>query len=195
MILETIIIGLSLNFMGCSKTEGKLTLKKKRNNILSIEQKKNLFKDRIILLNGEITQSSSSSIIAQLLLLEREDPKKPIYLYINCTNVMGIEGRNRMKKDEEKIIEDANAIAIYDTIQYIRTPVHTICIGSAIGISSLILAGGEPGNRSMLPNSKIMLDKKHLELYQNHTKEIKLDSFIIINSEDALRIGIVDQIL
>ena len=99
-----------------------------------------LLKERIILLNGEVHDSSSAIIVAQLLFLEAENPKKPIAMYINSPGGSVTAG-----------------MAIYDTMQYIQSPVSTVCIGQACSMGSLLLAAGEPGSRSILPNARVMI--------------------------------------
>ena len=99
-----------------------------------------LLKDNIIFLNGEVRHESAGLIIAQLLFLASEDPKKEIKLYINSPGGVVTSG-----------------LAIYDTMQYIKCPITTLCIGQAASMGSLLLAGGSPGLRYALPNSKIML--------------------------------------
>lgn len=99
-----------------------------------------LLKERIILLNGEIHDATSAIIVAQLLFLEAENPKKPISLYINSPGGSVTAG-----------------MAIYDTMQYIQSPVSTVCIGQACSMGSLLLAAGESGSRSILPNARVMI--------------------------------------
>ncbi|MDD4363593.1 MAG: ATP-dependent Clp endopeptidase proteolytic subunit ClpP [Atribacterota bacterium] len=99
-----------------------------------------LLKDRIIFLGTEIDDQAANIIIAQLLFLEASDPEKDIFLYINSPGG-----------------SVSSTIAIYDTIQYIKSDVATICIGMAASGAALILASGTRGKRSSLPNSRIML--------------------------------------
>lgn len=99
-----------------------------------------LLKDRIIFLGTEIDDATANTIIAQLLFLEATDPDKDIYIYINSPGG-----------------SVSSTIAIYDTIQYIRSDVSTICIGMAASGAALILASGTKGKRFVLPNSRIML--------------------------------------
>ena len=99
-----------------------------------------LLKERIIFLGEEVTDASASVIIAQLLFLEGEDPEKDIYLYINSPGGSVTAG-----------------MAIYDTMQYIKCDVSTICIGMAASMGSFLLAGGAKGKRFALPNSEIMI--------------------------------------
>lgn len=99
-----------------------------------------LLKERIILLNGEIHDATSAIITAQFLFLEAENPKKPISLYINSPGGSVTAG-----------------MAIYDTMQYIQSPVSTVCIGQACSMGSLLLAAGESGSRSILPNARVMI--------------------------------------
>jgi ATP-dependent Clp protease protease subunit len=99
-----------------------------------------LLKERIICLHGPVTDPLASVVTAQLLYLEADDPEKPINLYINSPGGLVTAG-----------------LAIYDTMQFICSPVHTLCMGQAASMGSLLLAGGEPGQRRSLPNSRIMI--------------------------------------
>ena len=99
-----------------------------------------LLKDRIIFLGEEVTDASASVIVAQLLFLEAEDPEKDIHLYINSPGGSVTAG-----------------MAIYDTMQYIKCDVETICIGMAASMGSFLLAGGTMGKRLALPNAEIMI--------------------------------------
>ena len=99
-----------------------------------------LLKDRIIVLDGEIRDDMADLVVAQLIFLESENPKKDINLYINSPGGSVTAG-----------------LAIYDTMQYIRPDVNTICIGQACSMASLILAAGAEGKRSVLPNARVMI--------------------------------------
>ena len=99
-----------------------------------------LLKERIIFLGEEVTDASASVIIAQLLFLEGEDPEKDIHLYINSPGGSVSAG-----------------LAIYDTMQYIKCDVSTICIGMAASMGSFLLSGGKKGKRYALPNAEIMI--------------------------------------
>ena len=99
-----------------------------------------LLKERIIFLGEEVSDASASVVIAQLLFLEGEDPEKDIHLYINSPGGSVTAG-----------------MAIYDTMQYIKCDVSTICIGMAASMGSFLLAGGAKGKRYALPNSEIMI--------------------------------------
>jgi len=99
-----------------------------------------LLKERIIFLGEEVTDASASVVIAQLLFLEGEDPEKDIHLYINSPGGSVTAG-----------------MAIYDTMQYIKCDVSTICIGMAASMGSFLLAGGAKGKRYALPNAEIMI--------------------------------------
>ena len=99
-----------------------------------------LLKDRIIFLGGEVNDAVSNSIVAQLLFLESEDPDKDIHLYINSPGGSVTAG-----------------LAIYDTMQYVRPDVSTICIGQAASMGALLLAAGAKDKRFALPNSRIMI--------------------------------------
>ena len=99
-----------------------------------------LLKDRIIFLSGEVEDNMANSIVAQMLFLEAEDPDKDIYLYINSPGGVVTAG-----------------MAIYDTMQYIKPDVSTICIGQAASMGSLLLTAGAKGKRFALPNARIMI--------------------------------------
>ena len=99
-----------------------------------------LLKERIIFLTGQINDNVASLVTAQLLFLEAEDPKKEIYLYINSPGGLVTAG-----------------LGIYDTMQYIKPDVATICLGQAASMGAFLLAGGAKGKRSALPNSRIMI--------------------------------------
>ncbi len=99
-----------------------------------------LLKERIIFLDGEIDDAKADLVVAQLLFLESEDPKKDINLYINSPGGSVTAG-----------------LAIYDTMQYLRADVSTICMGQAASMAALILAGGAAGKRLILPSSRVMI--------------------------------------
>ena len=99
-----------------------------------------LLKDRIIFLGVEVNETTASLVVAQLLFLESEDPNKDIHLYINSPGGMVTAG-----------------LAIYDTMQYIKCDVSTICIGLAASMGAFLLAGGAKGKRYALPNAEIMI--------------------------------------
>ena len=99
-----------------------------------------LLKDRIVMLSGEVNDAVASSIVAQLLFLEAEDPEKDIYFYINSPGGVVTAG-----------------MAIFDTMNYIRPDVSTICIGQAASMGAFLLSSGEKGKRYALPHSRIMI--------------------------------------
>lgn len=99
-----------------------------------------LLKDRIIFLGEEVNETTASLVVAQLLFLESEDPNKDIQLYINSPGGMVTAG-----------------MAIYDTMQYIKCDVSTICIGLAASMGAFLLAGGTKGKRYALPNAEVMI--------------------------------------
>ena len=121
-----------------------------------------LLKERIIFLVGQINDNVASLITAQLLFLEAEDPKKEIYFYINSPGGLVTAG-----------------LGIYDTIQYIKPEVSTICIGQAASMGSFLLASGAKGKRFSLPNSRIMVHQPsggyqgQVTDIEIHTNEIK----------------------
>ena len=99
-----------------------------------------LLRERIVFLNGPVDDDTSALVCAQLLFLESENPKKEISMYINSPGGVVTSG-----------------LAIYDTMQYIKSPVSTVCMGFAASMGSLLLCAGEPGRRVALPNARIML--------------------------------------
>ncbi len=167
-----------------------------------------LLKERIIFLSGQVNDQISSLVVAQLLFLESEDPKKDIYLYINSPGGIVTSG-----------------LAMYDTMQYIKPDVATLCIGQAASMGSLLLAAGTKGKRFALPNSRIMIHqpsggfqgqatdieihaqetlslKKRLNnIYAKHTgqeisvieRSMERDNFM--SPEKAKEFGIVDQVI
>jgi ATP-dependent Clp protease, protease subunit len=167
-----------------------------------------LLKERIIFLSGPVNDAVSSLVCAQLLFLESENPKKDIYLYINSPGGVVTSG-----------------LAMYDTMQYIKPQVATVCIGQACSMGSLLLAAGAPGKRFSLPNSRIMvhqpsggaqgqatdieiqakeilsLRKRLNEIYVRHTgKKINqieeaLERDRFMSPEEAKAFGLIDQIV
>jgi len=123
-----------------------------------------LLKDRIIFLGEPIDDHISSLVIAQMLFLEAEDPDKDIFLYINSPGGIVTSG-----------------LAIYDTMQYIKPDVATICLGQAASMGSLLLAAGAPGKRSALPNSRIMIHQPSAG-FQGQATDIE------IHAKEILRI-------
>ena len=99
-----------------------------------------LLKERIIFLTGQINDNVASLVTAQLLFLEAEDPKKEIYLYINSPGGLVTAG-----------------LGIYDTMQYVKPDISTLCIGQAASMGSFLLSAGKKGKRFSLPNSRIMV--------------------------------------
>lgn len=167
-----------------------------------------LLKERIIFLGGQIDDPLSNLIIAQLLFLESEDPDKDIHLYINSPGGVVTSG-----------------MAIYDTMQYIRPNVSTICVGQAASMAAILLAGGEKGKRFSLTHSRIMIHQplggfqgqatdisihaqeilrmkqKLNEILAQHTGqpfekvEADTDRDYFMSGEDARSYGLVDKVL
>ena len=167
-----------------------------------------LLKERIIFLCGEVEDHMANLIIAQLLFLESENAEKDIFLYINSPGGVVTSG-----------------LAIYDTMQYIKPKVSTLCVGQACSMGSLLLAAGEPGMRYALPNSRIMIHqpsggyrgqatdmeihvnemlkvKKLLnQIYVNHTGqklnvvEKNMERDNFMSPSEALAFGIIDKII
>ncbi len=167
-----------------------------------------LLRERIIFLTGPVEDGSASLVVAQLLFLEAENPKKEISFYINSPGGVVTAG-----------------MSIYDTMQFIRCPVSTLCVGQAASMGSLLLAAGEPGQRFALPNARIMvhqpsggfrgqatdilihareiesLKRRLNEIYVHHTGKdyatienaLERDNFM--SAEAAREFGIVDQVI
>ena len=166
-----------------------------------------LLKERIIFLSGQVEDHMSALICAQLLFLESENPKRDIYLYINSPGGVVTAG-----------------LAIYDTMQFIRPKVSTLCVGQAASMGSLLLAAGDPGLRFALPNARIMVHqpsggfqgqasdilrhaedimkiKKRLnDIYVKHTGrdydtiERTLDRDHFMSADEAREFGLIDQV-
>ena len=167
-----------------------------------------LLKERIIFLTGQINDNVASLVTAQLLFLEAEDPKKEIYLYINSPGGLVTAG-----------------LGIYDTMQYVKPEISTLCIGQAASMGSFLLAAGTKGKRFSLPNSRIMvhqpsagfqgqatdieihanevlsLKKRLNEIYSKHTEksvdEIKsaLERDNFMTAEIAKSFGLIDEVV
>jgi ATP-dependent Clp protease, protease subunit len=167
-----------------------------------------LLKERIIFLTGQINDNVASLITAQLLFLEAEDPKKEIYLYINSPGGLVTAG-----------------LGIYDTMQYVKPDISTLCIGQAASMGSFLLAAGTKGKRFSLPNSRVMvhqpsagfqgqvtdieihanevssLKKRLNEIYSKHTgksvDEVKsaLERDNFMTAEAAKDFGLIDEVV
>ena len=167
-----------------------------------------LLKERIIFLTGQINDNVASLVTAQLLFLEAEDPKKEIYLYINSPGGLVTAG-----------------LGIYDTMQYVKPNISTLCIGQAASMGSFLLAAGTKGKRFSLPNSRIMvhqpsagfqgqatdieihanevlsLKKRLNEIYSKHTgksvDEVKsaLERDNFMTADVAKSFGLIDEVV
>ncbi|MEN3930748.1 ATP-dependent Clp protease proteolytic subunit [Microvirga sp. W0021] len=167
-----------------------------------------LLRERIIFLTGQVDDYSASLIVAQLLFLEADNPKKEISFYINSPGGVVTSG-----------------MSIYDTMQFIRCPVSTLCVGQAVSMGSLLLTAGEAGMRFSLPNSRIMvhqpsggfqgqvtdimihareseaLKRRLNEIYVKHTGqelskvEEALDRDNFMSPEAAKDFGLIDQVI
>jgi len=166
-----------------------------------------LLRERIIFITGPINDMTATIVSAQLLFLESENPKKDISIYINSPGGYVTSG-----------------LAIYDTMEYVRSPISTVCVGQAASMGSLLLAAGAPGQRIALPNARIMLHQpsggyrgvatdierhaeeiQHLkrrlnEIYVKHTGqeydaiERKLDRDTFLTPEESKDFGIIDKV-
>jgi len=127
-----------------------------------------LLKDRIIFLGTPVDDNISNLIIAQLLFLEAEDPEKDINLYVNSPGGLVTAG-----------------LAIYDTIQYIKSPVSTICIGQAASMGALLLAAGAKGKRYALPNARVMIHQP-MGGFQGQATDIDIHAREILKMRERL---------
>jgi ATP-dependent Clp protease, protease subunit len=167
-----------------------------------------LLKERIVFITGTIEDGMSTLVVAQLLFLEAENPKKEISMYINSPGGVVTSG-----------------MAIYDTMQFIRPPVSTLCVGQAASMGSLLLTAGEKGQRFALPNARIMLHqpsggfqgqasdierhaediikmKRRLEdIYVRHTGQNReaiertLDRDYFMTADEAKKYGLIDSVI
>ena len=128
-----------------------------------------LLRERIIFIGTPIDDHIASLIIAQLIFLEAEDSEKDINLYINSPGGSVSAG-----------------LAIYDTMQYIRPNVATICVGMAASMGAVLLAGGEPNKRSSLPHSKIMIHQPWIGGLQGQTTDIEIHAKEMLKTRDKL---------
>ena len=127
-----------------------------------------LLKERIVFLVGPVNDNIASLVTAQLLFLESENPKKQINFYINSPGGLVTSG-----------------LGIYDTMQYINSPVSTLCIGQASSMGSFLLAAGEKGKRFSLPNSRIMVHQPSAG-YQGQATDIQIHAKEILSLKDRL---------
>lgn len=127
-----------------------------------------LLKDRIIFLGSLINDDISNLIVAQLLFLESEDPEKDIHFYINSQGGLVTAG-----------------LAIYDTMQYIKSPVSTLCLGQAASMAALLLAAGEPGKRFALPHARILIHQP-LGGFQGQATDVDIQAREILRLREEL---------
>lgn len=128
-----------------------------------------LLKDRIIFLGGPVTDDEANLVIAQMLFLEADDPDKDIYLYINSPGGSVTAG-----------------MAIYDTMQYIRCEVSTICVGLAASMGAFLLAAGAKGKRKALPNCEIMIHQPMISGMQGQASDIKIHAEQLLRTREKL---------
>ncbi len=145
-----------------------IVVEKTRQGERSYDIYSRLLKERIVFLNGPIDDVSANVIIAQMLYLESENTSKPINLYISSPGGSISAG-----------------MGIYDTMQYIKPPVHTMCVGQAASMGSFLLAAGEPGHRYALPHSRIMIHQP-LGGAQGQATDIEIHAREIIRLRDEL---------
>lgn len=147
-----------------------------------------LLKERIIYLGLPLVSSDdfkrqlgvdvTKLIIAQLLYLQFSDPEKPIYFYINSTGTSWYTG--------DAIGQDTEAFAICDTIQYVKPPVHTICIGQAMGTAAMILSAGTKGFRASLPHATIVLNQPRVGMGRSQATDIQIRAKEVLQNKAAL---------
>ena len=167
-----------------------------------------LLRERIIFITGPIDDSTAALVTAQLLFLESENPKKPISFYINSPGGVVTSG-----------------LAMYDTMQYIKPDVHTVCMGQAASMGSLLLTAGQKGHRYSLPNSRIMIHQpsggargqasdieiqaqeilrlraRLNDMYVHHTGqkladvEKAMDRDNFMSAEEAKKFGLIDEVV
>lgn len=128
-----------------------------------------LLKERIIFLGGPVSDAVANTVIAQLLFLEHEDPKKDIKLYINSPGGSVTAG-----------------MAIYDTMQYVRPDVSTMCVGIAASMGAFLLAAGKKGKRFTLPNSEILLHQVAVDSIGGQATEIEISARQILKTKQRL---------
>lgn len=133
-----------------------------------------IFKERIIYLGMTLVPSVTELILAELLYLQYEDNKKPVFLYINSTGT---------SKEGQKYGYDTEAFAIYDTIQYVNPPVHTVAVGTAWGEAAMLLASGAKGHRAALPSSSIMI-KQPINAFRGQATELEIQRMEIRNTKE-----------
>lgn len=133
--------------------------------------------ERIIFLDQAIDDSLANFVVALLLYLHSEDSSKPIYLYINSPGEAMSENMG--------ISSIAASLAIYDTMQHIKAPVHTICMGQAAGTAAMILSSGTQGFRACLPNAEIVLSS-HYGLMQGQATDIQIDAKKVVADRATL---------
>lgn len=127
-----------------------------------------LLRDRVIFLNGEVNDAVSALVCAQLLFLEAENPDKPIHLYINSPGGVITSG-----------------LAMYDTMQFIQSPVHTLCMGTARSMGSFLLMAGEPGHRMALPNASLHVHQP-LGGVQGQASDIRIHAEEMLRTKDRV---------
>ena len=127
-----------------------------------------LLKERVIFLSGEVEDRMANLIVAQLLFLESEDPKKDINIYINSPGGSVTAG-----------------MAIYDTMQFIKPDVRTLCIGQACSMGAFLLAGGAAGKRAALPNARVMIQQP-LGGFRGHASDIQIHAQEILKIKQTL---------
>ena len=133
-----------------------------------------LLKERVIFVTGEVEDNMASLIVAQLLFLESENPEKDIYMYINSPGGVVTSG-----------------LSIYDTMQYIKCKVATLCMGQACSMGSLLLTAGEPGMRYSLPNSRIMIHQPSGG-FKGQATDIEIQAKEILRLKEVLN-GVLAQ--
>ncbi|CAN1210368.1 ATP-dependent Clp protease proteolytic subunit [Tumidithrix helvetica PCC 7403] len=176
-----------------------------------------LLKERIVYIGMPLVAAVTELIVAELLYLQYDDPEKPIYIYINSTGTA--------REDGEPVGFETEAFAICDTMKYIKPPIHTICIGNAVGAAAMLLSAGTKGFRASLPNASIVLRQpksyargqatdieiRAKEVVANRDTMLKIlarntgqpiekiikdiDRLFYMTAEDAKEYGLIDKVL
>lgn len=183
-------------------------IEKNQNGLQAYDIYSRLLKDRIVFLGGVVDDNTANSVIAQMLFLSSENPKKDIQLYINSPGGSVTAG-----------------MAIYDTMQHVKPDVSTVCVGMAASMAAVLLASGKKGKRYALPNSEVMLHQvmgqaegqaTDIEISANHILKIKkrineilkkhtsqkyekleedTDRDFYLSAEEAQKYGVIDEVI
>lgn len=137
-----------------------------------------LLKERIVYIGMPLVASVTELVVAELLYLQYDDPEKPIYIYINSTGTT--------REDGEPVGYETEAFAICDTLGYIKPPIHTICIGNAVGAAAVLLSSGTKGLRASLPNATIVL-RQPKSYARGQATDIQIQAKEVVDNRDTMR--------